>query len=94
MVVICIYLARNDNSKSIIRKAETRREMKSKGTDDDSNSVQLVEKLLSSIAKESPSDRIHREVELTRAIHRFRRKTNETMEAYPNRLEVSIAEYV
>lgn len=94
MMGLIIYLACDDEAKAKLRAEETENRLILKGSSDDPNRVALIEKLLTAIAYETPSERIQREVAMLTDIHGCKRDEYEDTESYANKFEALVAKYV
>lgn len=94
MMGLIIYLACDDEAKAKLRAEETEKRMNLKGDVSDPNRSKLLEKILETIAHETASERIQREVALLNDIHQCKREKNEDPGMYANKFEARIAKYV
>lgn len=91
---LIVYLSCDDGAKSKLRAAETEGKLKLSGMDNDADRKALIEAIINTIARETPNEKIQREVTLLTDIHKCRRSPKETAEAYACRFESNVAKYV
>lgn len=71
-----------------MRAEETEKRLLLKGCTTDPDQTQLIAKVMNTIAHETPSEKIQREVNILNDIHQCKSGSNETTESYANKLEV------
>lgn len=94
MVGLIIYMSCDADTKAKLRAAETGGILNLKGEIDDPDRSHLISQILSTIAAESASEKIQREVTMLNNIHQCNRHKNETPETFANRFDAKVAEYV
>lgn len=94
MIGLIVYMSCDAEAKAKLRAAETEGLLKLKGDANDPDRKKLITQILNTIAAESASEKIQREVSLLNDIHQCTRQTNETPETYANRFDAKVATYV
>lgn len=88
------YLACDEEAKDKLRAEEAEKSIKLRGDETDPDRTALIDKSISTIAHETPSQKIQREANLLSEIHQCCRNNDETTESYANRLEAKVANYI
>lgn len=94
MMGIIVYLACDDESKAKLRTIDTEKRLLLIGEDTDPVRTELICSIISTIAQETPSEKIQREMNFLNDIHQCKRGANETTESYANKFEAKVAKYV
>lgn len=89
-----LYLAADDDAKEALKQAETEGTLSLEGSEDDENRTELVAKIMSILATESPTEKIQREVELVSDIQSCKRKPSESPDVFATRYKTCVARYV
>lgn len=93
-VGLILYLAADDDAKETIKQAETEGSIVLEGSEGDQDRAGLIRSIVDLIATDSPTEKIHREVEMLSAIQTCKRRPSESPDVFANRYKCCVARYI
>lgn len=91
---LILYLACDDEAKPKIRAKEAQKLLYLKGDKSDRLRSDLILRLVETISYETPHEKVQMEVNLLNNIHQCKRCVSDQTEAYANRFQRKVAQYV
>ena len=88
-----IYMGCDENAQEVLARAEKSGAVNLEGRDDDITQQGIVQEIINIIAKDTPSERVRREVELLSNIQTCVRSELQTPEQFANRFNAAVARF-